>query len=319
MALRRALVLYEDAPVAFTDTLYVSVNGVKGWEKYFRNNAAFNLGEYSVAIEYDSDAHAWQETDRLAPTCVQFGWIDYVCADCGKEKREVVDKIAHTYKDGFCIECSAKEPGYGLKYEVYGTYCAVTGIGTCTDTDLIIPDTYQGLPVTTIRYDAFENCTSLQWLTIPASVTYIGSGAFYGCSNLEGITFPDSAIDIGEKAFYGTAYYNDEDNWIGDVFYIGKHLLTAKSSISGAYTIQEGTKYICICDDAFENCSSLKSITIPDSVTSIGNSAFKYCSSLKNVYYTGTEEEWEKISIDDYNSLLTGANITYNYIPKDDE
>lgn len=60
------------------------------------------------------------------------------------------------------------------------------------------------------------------------------------------------------------------------------------------------------------DCSSLTSITIPDSVTSIGDSAFDDCSSLTDVYYSGSEYQWNNINIGSANSCLTGAYIHYN-------
>ena len=62
---------------------------------------------------------------------------------------------------------------------------------------------------------------------------------------------------------------------------------------------------------AFFRCTGLNSVTIGNGLTSIGNSAFAYCNSLTDVYYTGTNAEWQAISIDYYNSELLNATIHY--------
>ena len=61
---------------------------------------------------------------------------------------------------------------------------------------------------------------------------------------------------------------------------------------------------------------SLTSITIPESVTSIGDFAFSGCSSLKTINYTGTEEQWNAISKGTSWKSGTAVNVIYNYKPE---
>lgn len=149
-------------------------------------------------------------------------------------------------------------PVLDLSYELTtsGASYAVIGIGTYTDTDVIIPDSYNGLPVTEIATAAFKNCSSLTRVTIPVGVTSIGEEAFAYCSALVTVTLPDSVTSIGGSAFYDCS--------------------SLKSIM-----IPNGVKNIF--GGTFNGCSSLTNITIPDSVTSIGNHAFSGCSSLKSI------------------------------------
>jgi len=85
--------------------------------------------------------------------------------------------------------------GAGTEYSV--THCLETASGS-----LDIPSTYNGLPVTSIRYQAFLSCTSLTSITIGDSVTSIGYEAFYACGSLTSIIIPDSVTSIGDHTFY---------------------------------------------------------------------------------------------------------------------
>ena len=62
-----------------------------------------------------------------------------------------------------------------------------------------------------------------------------------------------------------------------------------------------------------QGCTLLKNVIIPDSVTSINDSAFRGCTSLETVYYTGSEEDWEKIVFGSGNDDLLDAEIIFNY------
>ena len=169
-------------------------------------------------------------------------------------------------------------------------------------TALVIPDS-----VTSIGKYAFCGCSSLASITIPDSVTSIGISAFWGCSSLTSVTIGDSVTSIDWGAFRSCSSLKSI-TIPNSVTSIDSNAFEYCSSLT-SITIPNSVTSIGV--SAFEDCSSLTSITIPDSVTSIGYHAFYDCSSLKDVYYSGTQEQWEKISIDDCNYGLTSAKIHY--------
>ena len=147
-----------------------------------------------------------------------------------------------------------------------------TLVAGCKNT--IIPNS-----VTKIGISAFYECRNLTSITIPNSVTSIQLDAFYGCSGLTSITIPNSVTSIGSNAFYGTGWYNNQDNGI---LYLDNWLIGYKGEKpTGMIVFTKGTKGIV--DEAFWGCSGLTSITIPNSVTSIGSNAFYDCSGLTSI------------------------------------
>ena len=171
----------------------------------------------------------------------------------------------------------------------------VVGMGSCTDTDVVIPPVYKELPVTDIAEEAFSECSQLKSVTIPESVTSIGKYAFKACSKLDNITIPGSVTSIGEGAlkdcsrlksvtlpFVGADENGTGRTYFGYIFgstsayiqneYVPKVLKTVV--ITGGSSISEA---------AFHGCAGLTDITIPNSVTSIGIGAFEFCSSLKSI------------------------------------
>lgn len=186
--------------------------------------------------------------------------------------------------------------------------------------------------VTTIEAYAFKECISLIQIVIPDNVKSIGNDAFWQCSNLTSITLPDSVINIGQDVFFGTGYYNNAENWENESLYIGKHLIEVKTKYSGEYKVKSGTITIAVdafgdCIDitdiiipdsvryiarvAFLRCENLETIVIPGGITTIDTAAFVNCENLKDVYFLGTEEEWNKINIELENDSLLDAEIHY--------
>lgn len=200
-------------------------------------------------------------------------------------------------------------------------------ISGCKNT--IIPDS-----VTSIDYYAFSYCTGLTSITIPDSVTSIGHYAFGGCTGLTSINIPDSMTSTGEWAFVDCTGLTsitipDSVTRIGNYAFAGCTGLTSINipdsvTSTGYYAFGgcTGLKFITIPNgttsidgSVFVGCTGLTSIIIPDSVTSIGDSAFDGCTGLTDVYYTGSEEQWNEIDIDESNEPLLNATIHYNYVP----
>lgn len=135
--------------------------------------------------------------------------------------------------------------------------------------------------VKSIGEKAFSGCDELIKVTIQDGVESIDTFAFSGCGKLTDVTLPDSVTSIGDNAFQDTGLYDLYEHIGWDVCYVGKHLIAANQSISGTCTVKPETK--TIAGRAFDSCSDLESIIIPDSVVSIGNHAFFSCSSLKSI------------------------------------
>ena len=144
-------------------------------------------------------------------------------------------------------------------------------------TSITIPDS-----VTSIGMQAFMDCTNLESVIIGDSVTSIGSWAFGYCTNITSITISDSITDIELGAFDGTAWLNNQPN---GMVYLGKVAYRHKGNppVDTSITLLNGTKGIA--GGAFFQVRNLISITIPDTVTSIGRRAFSYCINLESVTF----------------------------------
>lgn len=129
--------------------------------------------------------------------------------------------------------------------------------------------------------NAFYECYSLAEINLPSGVE-LGDNVFYWCSNLATINAGSGIKGLDTDDLYGTAFLENKENYENGVLYLSDLLLKVDpETIQGEYTVKEGTN--AIGEDAFANCLSLTSISIPSTVEFIGDGAFQFCATLKSV------------------------------------
>lgn len=211
---------------------------------------------------------------------------------------------------------------------MWGDGYSVWGIGTATDTNIIIPSTYNGKPVIEIYENAFKDCTNIKSVSIPSSVLEISTNAFSGCTSLETVSIAEGLTNIYSKAFYNcdslkqinipnsiesisknsfencdNLKYNESNNGL----YLGNQsnpyiaLITAES----CEELILNNKTILIAHDALSNNLQIKQVLISDSVRFIGRNAFLGCENLTNITFGNGLERIYINAFKDCDSLET--------------
>ncbi len=158
--------------------------------------------------------------------------------------------------------------------------------GGCKNmTEITLPDSLEK-----IEYNAFSECESLKELSIPENVKTIAGRAFDGCISLTSVNIPKNITTISDRTF---------------------HSCKSLTSI----VIPEGVTLIE--SEAFHSCESIKSITLPSTLTEIQE--YTFCTFydhedyiVDDIYFNGTEEQWNAITIGDGNNSIANATIHYN-------
>ena len=168
-----------------------------------------------------------------------------------------------------------------LRYELNDdkTGYVLTGIGLCEDVNIVMPSSYNNLPIVGIGEQAFYLNKSIIDIIISDNVENIGYEAFWNCSSLESVTIGNGVRSIGNGAF---------------------------SNCDRLSNVTIGDGVTSIGEYAFGSCRKLTSVTIGDGVTSIGDGAFYGCTSLVKIYYNGSVNDW--VQIDGLYSLMNYGN-----------
>ncbi len=251
-----------------------------------------------------------RRTERIAgtrPTCLTDGLTDGErCRKCGAivKAQEVIPALGHKYDNDDDMDCNvcgdvrgesnppSVEGSQGLAYELLedGTY-AVVGIGTCTDTDIVIPSHHEGKLVTAIGNYAFYENSNITSVVISDSVKSIGESAFALCTGLKSATLGNGVTTLGNTAF---AMCSSLEEIIipSNVKSIGMQAFMNCEKL-GYVELNEGLS--SVDQMVFYGCASLKSIRIPDSVTNIGAGLFVNCIGLEEVIFPERFDETDNI------------------------
>ena len=188
---------------------------------------------------------------------------EHAFAECTSLRKITIPKNVKSlgeYSFAFCTGLVSAEIMDGVPEIGYRMFACCTHLQEIT-----LPES-----ITRIDKCAFDECTSLRKITIPKNVKSLGEYSFAFCTNLRSVTIPESVDDIGAYAFYNCA---------------------SLSNVAIPKSVRS------ISDYAFSGCTNLESVSIPQSVTGVGAYAFYGCDSLKDIYYSGTKNAWNNISI----------------------
>ena len=187
----------------------------------------------------------------------------------------------------------------GLEISEFEKYCSVEGIGTCTDTDIVIPSEYNGKPVTEIAWYAFKECESIVSVVIPDGVTTIGYQAFSQCTALKSVTIADSVnrmdgstfsdctslvtVKLSKNANFGWFDFSNCTSLVSIEIPDGVQEIGGFNGCTSLESIKIADSVREIDDSCFSRCTALKSIVLPKSLTILPNAIFEDCSNLESV------------------------------------
>ena len=208
-----------------------------------------------------------------------------------------------------CTESEEYTQGLLFTLSSNQEYYVVSGLGSATDTDVIVPSKYKGKPVTTIGGDAF-NGTDIKSITLKEGLKEIRAKAFMNCLSLESVVIPSTVTNIGTQAFFKTeslktiyynaqnctdltvhngTFYNSGENSTGLAITIGKDVkrvpnyLFVPENNSGDDGTSPNVKSLvfedgCVLEEigerSFSNFFNVQELTIPLTVKKIGGYAF---------------------------------------------
>ena len=218
----------------------------------------------------------------------------------------IIDGVKYYFNDGHYEVGNNSENGSG--------YDSGTSLSILSEISATESNREQNYPVTAISDRAFCGCSSITSATIPISITAIGNLAFSSCSGLTSITIPENVTTIGGNVFANCTSLTDvtlnSNSTVSSTSYSNTLVKIFGAQVK-TYTIGEGVT--TIGEYAFANCTGLTNITIPESVTTIGDHAFDGCSGLTSITIPESVTTIGSIAFSGC-TCLTTVTLNSNYI-----
>lgn len=171
------------------------------------------------------------------------------------------------------------DSGLSFKFVNNNKEVEVIGIGRASG-DVVIPDTYRGVPITRIGERAFSGKSKLKSIVFGKNVKSVGASAFYNCTFLESVSFSNALVSIGDSAFKSCKLLAGKIEIPQNVTLIDKGAFAYCPLIT---EVKLNAKLETLSDLAFELCTGLTKVEIPNSVNAVGASAFFGCKNITSV------------------------------------
>ena len=325
-------------------TCDVYINGEKVADGCSQFNAAYPVGStYSIKNVSAQTGYRFKGVlpkyvDAAGNTTVYFGSLEGTLTG----NSEIVLDFETTGHSGTCGD------NLTWNLNTAGTL-TITGTGAmwdyewCQDGDIVYSSApWAGLEITDLALEegitrigdcAFLDCTTIfAPLDLPSTLQEIGDATFSGCYGLYGeLYLPESINAIGACAFQGCSGLIGTLNLPSGISYIGSAVFNGCSGLTGTISIPQNVQYIgdwafrdCsgftgklvipdnvaeIDEYAFAGCTGIEQTKIPANLQIIGEGAFEDCSGLTDVFYSGSLQQWNRISVGENNEPLLNATL----------
>jgi len=302
--MKKKLVFFIQIIISLAVNAYPKINGI-----YYNFNTTNKTASVTYLSNYPRDNAKAYTGDVVIPEEVEYEGETYSVISISDRAFTTCSGLTSVIIPNSITSIGdyAFSGSHGLKKVIIPNTVSSIGINAfsaCLTLETInIPNS-----LTTIKSETFNQCSCITSIIIPNSVKFIEKKAFQGCIGLTSIEIPTTVLDIEQNAFSNCSnlkeviinskyvmsknYESDKafnsifgsqvvSYIIGDVNIIGNYAFQKCTGIS-SITIPNTIK--SIGESAFAGCTSLMSIEIPNSVISIGKQAFYGCSNLTNVY-----------------------------------